>query len=49
MKTPRYDSKADLEAFHAQFELLVWPAKWSIEEKALQLAICLSGDALSSY
>ena len=48
MKTPRYDGKADWEAFHAQFELLARAGKWSTEVKALQLAMCLTGDALSS-
>lgn len=48
MKTPRYDGKADWEAFHAQFELLARASKWSTEVKALQLAMCLTGDALSS-
>lgn len=48
IKTPKYDGKADWEAFHAQFELLARAARWSTEEKALQLAMCLTGDALSS-
>lgn len=48
MKTPRYDGRADWEAFHAQFELLAQASKWTAEVKALQLAMCLTGDALSS-
>ena len=48
MKTPRYDGKADWEAFHAQFELLARVGKWSTEVNALQLAMCLTGDAVSS-
>lgn len=48
VKTPRYDGKADWEAFHAQFELLARAGRWSTEVKALQLAMCLTGDALSS-
>ena len=48
MKTPRYDGKANWEAFHAQFELLAQAGKWCTEEKALQLAMCLTGDALTS-
>ena len=48
MKTPRYDAKADWEAFHAKYELLAQAGRWSTEEKALQLAMCLTGDALSS-
>lgn len=48
LKTPRYDGRADWEAFHAQFELLAKAGKWSKEVKALQLAMCLTGDALSS-
>lgn len=48
VKTPRYDGKADWEAFHAQFEILSRANNWSNEAKALQLAMCLTGDALSS-
>ena len=48
MKTPRYDGKANWEAFQAQFELLAKAGRWSAEEKALQLAMCLTGDALTS-
>lgn len=48
VKTPRYDGKADWEAFHAQFELQARASRWSTEVKALKLAMCLTGDALSS-
>lgn len=48
IKTPRYDGKSNWEAFHAQFELLAHASRWSTEVKALQLAMCLTGDALSS-
>lgn len=48
MKTPRYDGKANWEAFHAQFELLAQAGRWSTAEKALQLAMSLTGDALTS-
>lgn len=47
IKTPRYGGKMDWEAFHAQFELLAGAAGWRIDEMALQLAMCLTGDALS--
>lgn len=47
MKTPKYSGKADWEAFHAQFELLARAAGWSEDSKALQLALCLTEDALS--
>lgn len=47
MKTPKYSGKADWDAFHAQFELLSNAAGWSGEVKALQLALCLTEDALS--
>ena len=47
IKTPRYAGKADWEAFHAQFELLARANRWSDEQKALQLALCLTDDALS--
>ncbi|KAK9521452.1 hypothetical protein VZT92_021257 [Zoarces viviparus] len=48
IKTPRYDGKSNWEAFQAQFELLAQASKWSTSVKALQLAMCLTGDALSS-
>lgn len=47
MKTPKYSGRADWEAFHAQFELLAHAEGWSMEAKALQLALCLTDDALS--
>lgn len=47
VKTPKYSGKADWEAFHAQFELLSRAAGWSEENKALQLALCLTDDALA--
>lgn len=39
VKTPRYDGKADWEAFHSQFELLARASRWSTEVKALKLAM----------
>ncbi|XP_077941620.1 uncharacterized protein LOC144385336 [Gasterosteus aculeatus] len=47
IKTPKYAGKSDWEAFHAQFELLARANSWSDEQKALQLALCLTDDALS--
>ncbi|KAK7884629.1 hypothetical protein WMY93_027752 [Mugilogobius chulae] len=47
VKTPKYSGKADWDAFHAQFELLARAAGWSVKVKALQLALCLTDDALS--
>lgn len=47
VKTPKYSGKADWEAFHAQFELLARAANWSGDAKALQLAMCLTDEALS--
>lgn len=47
VKTPKYSGKADWEAFHAQFELLARAAGWSEDIKALQLALCLTDEALS--
>lgn len=47
IKTPRYSGKSDWEAFLAQFELLAHAGDWPIETKALQLALCLTDDALS--
>ncbi|KAJ8356934.1 hypothetical protein SKAU_G00197280 [Synaphobranchus kaupii] len=47
VKMPKYSGKADWEAFHAQFELLACAAGWSDENKALQLALCLTDDALA--
>lgn len=47
VKTPKYTGGSDWEAFHAQFELLADARRWTAEDKALQLALCLEGDALS--
>ncbi|XP_034079967.1 uncharacterized protein LOC117551264 [Gymnodraco acuticeps] len=47
VKTPKFSGKADWEAFHAQFELLAHAGGWSVETKALQLALCLTEEALS--
>lgn len=47
VKTPKYSGKAGWEAFHAQFELLAQAEGWTTETKALQLALCLTDDALS--
>ena len=47
VKTPKYTGCSDWEAFHAQFELLADARRWTAEDKALQLALCLEGDALS--
>lgn len=47
VKTPKFSGKADWEAFHAQFELLARAAAWSDAVKALQLALCLTDDALA--
>lgn len=47
VKTPKYSGKADWEAFHAQFELLAKAAGWSEDSKALQLALCLTDEALT--
>lgn len=47
VKTPKYNGKADWEAFHAQFELLARSGGWSEDVKALQLAMCLTDEALT--
>ena len=47
VKTPKYTGSSDWEAFHAQFELLAVARRWGSADKALQLALCLEGDALS--
>lgn len=47
IKTPKYAGKSDWEAFHAQFELLAQASGWSDDQKALQLALCLTDEALS--
>ena len=44
-KTPKYSGKADWQVFHAQFQLLSQAAGWSEDDKALQLALCLTDDA----
>ncbi|KAJ8361687.1 hypothetical protein AAFF_G00431990 [Aldrovandia affinis] len=46
VKTPKFSGKTDWEAFHAQFELLARAEGWSTADKALQLAMCLTDDAL---
>ena len=47
VKTPKYSGKANWEAYHAQFELLAQAAGWSGKKKALQLAMCLTEEALT--
>ena len=47
VKTPKYSGRSDWEAFHAQFELLAHAVGWSTEAKALQLALCLTDEALT--
>ncbi|KAL1276534.1 hypothetical protein QQF64_036157 [Cirrhinus molitorella] len=47
VKTPKFSGKADWEAFHAQFELLAHAGGWSEDRKALELAMCLTDDALN--
>lgn len=47
VKTPEFSGKADWEVFHSQFELLARTAAWSDATKALQLAMCLTDDALA--
>lgn len=47
VKTPRYSGGSNWEAFHAQFKLLADAKGWAVGDKALQLALCLEGDALS--
>lgn len=48
VKTPSNDGKADRVPCPVQFELLARAGGWSSEVKALQHAMCLSGDTLSS-
>lgn len=48
MKTSRYAGRSDWETFLAQFELLTQAEGWSVGKKALQLALSLTDDALSS-
>lgn len=47
IKTPRYNGKADWEAYHAQSALLAHTGGWTAEQKDLHLAMCLTGDALT--
>ncbi|KAJ8006487.1 hypothetical protein DPEC_G00107760 [Dallia pectoralis] len=47
VKAPLFSGDVDFEAFRAQFELLAESAGWGDEEKALQLALCLAGDAVT--
>lgn len=47
VKTLKFSGKADWEAFHAQFELLAQAVAWPDTTKALQLALCLTDDALT--
>ena len=47
VKTAKYNGKVSWEAFHAQFELLAKAQNWSLDAKALQLAMCLTDDALT--
>ena len=42
VKTPRYAGRSDWESFLAQFELLAQAKGWSVEKKALQLALSLT-------
>lgn len=47
VKMPKYSGKLDSEAFHVQFELLAQVSGWTLEQKVLLLALCLSDNALS--
>ncbi|KAL7865826.1 hypothetical protein SRHO_G00110730 [Serrasalmus rhombeus] len=47
VKTQNYSGRADWEAFRAQFELLARAVGWSEDMKALQLALCLTDEALT--
>lgn len=47
VKTPKYSGRSDWEAFLAQYELLAQAEGWSMDTRALQLALCLTEDALS--
>lgn len=47
VKMPKHSGRADWEAFHAQFELLARAAGLSEDVKALQLALCLTDEALT--
>ncbi|XP_078786579.1 uncharacterized protein LOC144983599 [Oryzias latipes] len=46
-KIPKYTGRSDWEAFLAQFELLAEAEGWTVEKKALNLALSLTDDALS--
>ena len=45
-RLPRFDGTVKWRSFLTQFELAAAAAKWGEEEKALQLSLCLHGDAL---
>lgn len=47
VKTHKYDGKRDWEAFRAQLEILAAANGWSLGQRDLQLALCLTGDTLS--
>lgn len=47
LKIPKYSENSDLEAFLAQLEQLAEAGGWSIDTRALQLALCPTDDALS--
>lgn len=47
LKTPKYFGRSNWEAFLAQFELLAQSEGWSMDTRALQLALCLTDDAFS--
>lgn len=47
VKTPKYSGRSDWEAFLSHFELLVQAEGWSMDTRALQMALCLTDDALS--
>lgn len=46
VKTPKFNGKVSWEAFSAQFELLATAHKWPNDIKALELAMCLTDDAV---
>ncbi len=48
MKTPGTTAKLTGKLFMFSLKLLAQAGRWSTEEKALQLAMCLTGEALSS-
>ena len=47
VKVPKFAGNTDLEVSLMQFELLAASVGWSEGQKALQLAMCLVGDAVS--